>query len=149
MIVLGDDAVAVKFLFPAHRDRTGEDDAVYAEDARRLEAIVHAEHVELEREARCVIAADHVGEVDDPARLGRPHLTDDIVELGNVAAHDAHLLAELAVIRGLGIEVHADNLLAALCEKRDQPPPDKTGAADDEDGHARLSLVRTQVRGEA
>src|SRR5262249_7947304 len=69
-----------------------------------------------------------------------------IVELGDIAAHHPHLLAEIAVVRGLRVDVHADDLLAALGEERDKTPPDKAGAADDEDGHARLSLVANAVQ---
>src|SRR3954451_15265050 len=137
-ILLGDYAVAVEFLLAADRERTGVDDAGDPEDARRLEAIVHAEDVELEGEARRLLAAEQIGQIDDARRFCRRHLRDDIVELGDIAAHHSDLLAEIAVICGLRINVHADDLLAALGEERNETAPDKAGAADDEDGHARL-----------
>ena len=82
-----------------------------------------------------MFAAEQIGKIDDARRLRRRHLPDDIVELGDVAAHDLHLLAQITVIRGGGIDVHADDLLAALGEQRDQAPADKAGTADNEDGH--------------
>src|SRR4029077_1415612 len=45
-IVFVDDALAIKFLLTADRHRTGVDDPVEPGEARRLEAVVHAEDVQ-------------------------------------------------------------------------------------------------------
>ena len=134
-IVLGDHAVAEEFLFAVDRQRAGIDNPVAAGEARRLEAVVHAEDVELEGDPRRVLAADQIGEVDDPLGLGRGHRRHDVVELGDVAAQHFHLLAEVAEIGGLRIDIHADDLFAALRKERNEPSPDKPGATGDEGGH--------------
>ena len=142
-----DDAVAVEFLLAADRQRAGIGDPVAAGEPRRLEAIVHAEDVELERDARRVLAAEEIGEVDDPFRLGLGHRRHDVVELADIAAHDPHLLAVVGEIGGLRVDVHADDLLAALGEKRNKAAADKAGAAEDQDRHGIPSRVRDALMG--
>src|SRR5207244_11354119 len=51
-IVFIDDAVAIEFLLAADRYGARIDDPVAAREPRRLEAIVHAQDVELERDTR-------------------------------------------------------------------------------------------------
>ena len=134
-IVLVDDAVAIKMLLAADRERTGIGDASDPAQPRRLEAIVHAEDVELERDPRRIFAAKEIGEVDHPLGLRRDHRRHDIVELADIAAHDPHLFAKALVIGGAGVDVHADDFLAALRQQRDETAPDEAGAADHEYRH--------------
>ena len=137
-IVFVDDALAIKFLLAADRHRTGIDDPVAPGEARRLEAVVHAEDVQLERDARRQVAADVIGEVDHPVGLHRRHRGHHVVELADIAAQHPHL-GQLAEIGGLRVDVHDHGLLALLRQKRDQPPADKPGAADDQRRHVRFS----------
>ena len=141
-IVLGDEPVAVEFLLAADRERTGIGDPVAAGEACRFEAIIHAEDVELERDARRVLAAEPISEIDDPFGFGIRHRRHDIVELADIAADDAHLFAVIGEVRGLRVDVHADDLLAALGEQRNKAAADKAGAAEDQDRHGHSSPVR-------
>src|SRR5262249_10571504 len=50
-IVFGNETVAEEFLFPRHRQRTRISNAVDTGEPARLETIIHAENVELERDA--------------------------------------------------------------------------------------------------
>jgi len=133
-----DDAVAIKFLLAADRHRTGIDDPVAAREPCRLEAIVHAQDVELERDARWQVAADVIGKVDHPIGLHGGHHAHQIVELADVAAQHPHF-GEFAVIGSLRVDVHANSLFTAPREKRDQAPADKAGAADDQRRHVHFS----------
>src|SRR5438045_7732475 len=65
-------------------------------------------------EARRVLAAEQIGEVDDARRFCRRHLRDDIVELGHVTAHHSDLLAEIAVVCGLRIDVRSEEYTSEL-----------------------------------
>jgi hypothetical protein len=139
-IVLGHHAVAEEFLFAADRQRAGIGNPVAADEARRFEHVVHAEDVELEGDPRPVLAANPIGEVDDPLRLRRGHRRHDVVELADVAPHHLHLTAKLAEIGGLRVDIHADNLFAALRQERNEPPPDEPRATGDEGRHGCPSL---------
>ena len=68
-------------------------------------------------------------------RLGADGRRHHVVELRHVAAHHAHLLAEILERGGAGVDVHADDLLAARRQQADHPRADEPGAADDEDRH--------------
>ena len=81
---------------------------------------------------RGMLAAEKIGEVHDPRRLGRDRRRHDIVELGDVAAHDPDLLAEMPVGRGAGVDVHADDFFAALRQQRHEAAADKAGSAEDQ-----------------
>ena len=89
---------------------------------------------------RGMLAAEKIGEVDHPCRLGRDRRRHDIVELGDVAAHDPDLLAEVPVGRGAGIDVHADHFLAALRQQRHEAAADEAGSTEDQCRHRCLSL---------
>ena len=138
-IGLVDQPLAVMLLLAADRDRTGVDHPVTADQTGRLEAIVHAEHVELEGDPRRQIAADVIGEIDHPVGFGLGHTPDQVVKLADVAAHHPHLLAEPGVVGGLRVDVHADDFLTAGGEQRHEAAADKAGAADDHHGHACFS----------
>ena len=77
------------------------------EEPRRLEAIVHADDVELGREMRRVLAAEQVGKIDYPRRLGPSVDGHHVVELRDVAARDGNLLAEIGEGVRRRIDVHA------------------------------------------
>ena len=113
-IVLGHDAVAVEMLLAADRQRARKHDPVDPAQARRLEAIVHADDVELGRDMRGVLAAEKIGEIDDARRFRGDGDRHDIVELRDVAAHDPDSVAELPVGCGAGVEVHAHDFFTAL-----------------------------------
>src|SRR5205085_5284008 len=125
----------------ANRKRAGIDHPVDAGEARRLEAIIHAEDVELEGDPRRVLAAEPIGEIDDPRRLGVRHCRHDVVELADVAADHAHLLAVIGGIRGRRVDVHADDFLAALRHQWYEAAADEAGAAEDQDRHGFLPGV--------
>ena len=117
---------------------------MHADEARRLEHVVHAEDVELEGDPRRVLAAEPIGEVDGPLRLGRGHRRHDVIELTDIAAHHFHLIAKMAEIGGLRVDVHADDLFAALRQERNEPSPDKAGTAGDKGSHSdpsRMALL--------
>ena len=132
-IVFVDEPGAVEFLLAGHRQRTRISDAIDSGQPARLETIIHAENVKFERDAWRVIAAEEIGQVDHPRRLGDVQRVHDIVELADIASHDADLLAVFGEIRGLRINVHASDLLAAIGEQRCQAAAEKTGPADDQD----------------
>jgi len=61
-----DAPVAVEFMLARHRQRTCISNSIDTGQPGRLETIVHAENVELERHARRVIAAEKIGQVNHP-----------------------------------------------------------------------------------
>jgi predicted oxidoreductase len=61
-----DERVAVEFLLARHRQRTRISNAIDTGQPARLETIIHAENVELERHAWRVIAAEKIGQVNHP-----------------------------------------------------------------------------------
>ena len=147
-IVLGHHAVAEEFLFAADRQRAGIGNPVAADEARRLEHVVHAENVELEGDLRRVLAADPIGEVDDPLGLRRGHRRHDVIELPDIAAHHLHLLAKMAEIGGLRVDIHADDLFATLRQERNEPSPDEPSATGDEGRHGCPSRMAFMNRAE-
>ena len=75
------------------------------------------------------------------------HRVHHVVELADIAADHADLLAEIGKIRGLRVDVHADDFLAALSQERDEAAADKAGAAEDQDRHGRfLPWVKDRFR---
>ena len=140
-VVLGEGAVAEVALEAADGEGAGVDDAVDAAEARRLEAVVHAEEVQPEGEVRGVLAAaDHVGEVDDAVRLGVHDGLDDVLEVGDVAAEDADAVAEGGVVGRRGVDVHDDDPLPGLDEARDGAPADEARASEHQGGHGQTSV---------
>src|SRR3954447_13902416 len=133
-IVFVDDAVAIEFLLAADRYRTGIDEPVAAREPRRLEAIVHAQNVELESNTGRQVATDVIGKVDYPVGLYGHHHAHQIVELADVATQHPHF-REFTVICGLRVDVHANSLFAVLREERGQGPANKPSAADDQCRH--------------
>jgi hypothetical protein len=74
------------------------------EQARRLEAIVHADDVDLHGRVRRIVA-DEVGKVDDAFRLGCVHRGHDFVELSDISAYGGHLSAEIGKRVRTGIRI--------------------------------------------
>src|SRR5262245_46312610 len=75
-----------------------------------------------------------IGEVDDALRLHVEHSAHDVLELRDVAAHDRRADRHIVERRGAGIEVHADDRLAARDQLSDEPWTDEAGRADNQDG---------------
>src|SRR6266478_4356374 len=93
-----------------------------------------------------MLAAEEIRQVDDSRRLGVRRRRHDVVELADIAADDADLLAEFRVVRGLRVHVYADDFFAALGQERDEATADKPGAADDQDRHERFSSPGDALR---
>jgi len=111
-----------------------------------FEHVVHTEDVKLEGDPGRVLAAEPIRKVDGPLRLGGDHCRHDVVELTDIAAQHFHLMAKRAKIGGLRIDVHTDDLFAALRQERNKPSPDKAGAAGDKRGHSDPSRIALAVR---
>ena len=75
------------------------------------------------------------------AGLAAAMIADDVVELGDVAPHDLHLRAQIVERRGAGVDVHADDFLAARRQQADDPQADEAGAANDKDRHGCFLLL--------
>src|SRR6056297_2888045 len=104
--------------------------------ARRLEAVIHALHVELEGDMRGNFA-NEVGKIDDTIGATFLDRADDIIELGDVAAYEVDLIAEFAE-GGLcadSIDVHAGDAVALANKDRDKATADEACSADCQNGH--------------
>ena len=92
-----------------------------------------------------MLAAEPIGKVDGPLRLRRGHRRHDVIELTDIAPQHFHLIAKVAKIGGLRVDIHADDLFAALRQERNEPSPDKPSATDDKGGHgcpSRMAFIR-------
>ena len=76
-----------------------------------------------------VSAAQQICQVHDAVRLGVHNGRDHVLKLHNVAAHNLHLVAELAEVRRSGVDVHHNHFLAALDQTGNSPLADKACAA--------------------
>jgi hypothetical protein len=74
------------------------------------------------------------------------HVGDHLVELGDIAAHDADLVAKRRERGRVRVDVHADDGLAARDQQRNDADADEAGAAEDEYGHCRFSLAAGHPR---
>ena len=129
-VVLVDQPVAEGALLPADGHRAGVDHPVDAAYPGRLEAVVHAQHVQLHREVgRVVAAAQQVGQVHDPVGLGGQHRLHHVLELGDVAVHHAYQVPELLVRHRPRVDVHYSDPLASFGQPAYGPSPDEPGAA--------------------
>src|SRR5262249_3914895 len=104
--------------------------------ARGLEAVIHPENVQAHDLMRVALAgAEAVGEIDDPLRLDVEHGAHHVLELRDVAANDRRADRHAAERRRAGIQVHADDLLAARHEAPDETRADEAGRADHQYRH--------------
>jgi hypothetical protein len=55
--------------------------------------------------------------------------------LADITPHDFDLIAKMAEIGGLRIDIHADDLFAALRQERNEPSPDEPSATGDKGRH--------------
>jgi hypothetical protein len=149
-IVLGDRPLAEVTLRAADGQRARVHDARDTGEARRLEAVVHPEDVEAEHLVGIALAgADAIREVDEPVRLDVEDDPHDVLELRDVATDDRDPAGRLGERRRAGIEVHADDALAARHQASDEPRTDESRAADDEDRHPGPPWSMTATRAAA
>jgi hypothetical protein len=81
--------------------------------------------------------------------LRRGHRRHDVIELTDIAPHHFHLIAKVAKIGGLRVDIHADDLFAALRQERNEPSPDKPSATGDKGGHgcpSRMAFITQRRR---
>ena len=146
-IVLRHQSLAEVTLLPAHRDRARVHHAFDAAQACRLEAVVHSEDVEAEDSMRVPLpGADAVGEVDEPIRL---HLDDgphDVLELRDVTTDHRHPVGCVGEPRRAGVEIHADDGVAAGDQPSDESGTDEPRAADHQYRHPKPPRARTRTR---
>jgi hypothetical protein len=70
-----------------------------------------------------------------------------VIELTDIAPYHFHLIAKVAKIGTPRVDIHADDLFAALRQERNEPSPDESSAAGDEGGHgcpSRMAFIRKQ-----
>ena len=138
-VVLIDHPVAEVGLLSADGDGAGVGHPVHPGDTGRLEAIIHAQDVQLHGEmGRVVAAAQQIGQVHDAVRLGVHDGRNHVLKLHDVAAHDLYLVSEFAEVRGSRVDVHHEDLLAALDQPGNNPLSDKAGAAQYQGCHISL-----------
>ena len=122
-------------LLTVDREGTGINRMLNPEDPRRFEAVVHADNVQLGRKVRRQIDAQVVRQIHHLVGARGLHLIQHVVELGDVATHDLHLIAIGRKIGGMRVDVHANHGLALRYEQRDDAGADKAGAPDNKYGH--------------
>ena len=111
--VVVDKTLTKMRLLATHGERAGEDRVRDAATPGRLEAVVHAPDIELERGVRRELA-DEIGEIDQPLGARFLNCADHVVELGHVATHHFHLVAKSRERgrRAGDIDVHARDVVA-------------------------------------
>ncbi len=126
-VVLVNQPLAELGLLAAGGQGAGIHHPVHTTDPGRLKTVVHTQHIQLHGEVRGVVpASQQVGQVEDAVRLGGENRFDYVLELGDVAVHDAHLVFQSRERGGPGVDVHADDILAPLgqtvdCSRSDEP----------------------------
>jgi hypothetical protein len=141
-VVLGGEPLAEVALLAAHRDGAGVDDTLDAGQPAGLEAVVHAENVQLHDLVGIALAgAEAVGEVDHAFGLDLEDEAHHVLEVRDVAAH--HRTADGLAVEGDGarIEIHAHHRLAACDQLANEAWSDEPGGAEHEHRHVDLSLA--------
>ena len=136
-VILHDRALSVQTLLAVHGERTRVDHATDAEDARRLEAVVHTEDVEPNLGVRVVLAgAQSVGQVEHAVGLGQRHHLHHIVHQRDVAAPDLDVVAQAIERRRVRRDVHAVDFMPALQQAPYHPWTDEAAATQHQYAHA-------------
>ena len=131
-VVLGDHFVAVQPLGSVDGERAGVDDAADVEQAGGLEAVVHAEDVDLDlRMGVGLGGAEDVGEVEHAVGFGGDERLDDVAHDGDVAVDDLDLVAERVEDGRVGVDVHAVDFVSVLDQASHDAGSDESAAAED------------------
>src|SRR5262245_11393596 len=143
-IILMHEPVAKVFLQSAHRHRTGIHHALDATQPGGLEAVVHAQNVELHSEMGLVFATpEEIGQIEDARWSGLERDTHDILKLRHITSDDLHLIAQVSERGSAGIDIHTHHVFTARHQPTNGPRTDKTRPSKYQYGHGAFLLLQS------